>query len=198
MRLSFLGWNGSLWVTMLGLALNMVDSFNCFCSSFTCKFKTALLKLKNIMFIGETPTVHSRTICSSRVLLTAPRWSMSSLKGSGFVASGFFFSGRMMVSKFGSSWALNWGTCNCNHNVTGDYLLLWNATMMGFYVFTSSILLSSNFFSFSALLSCSLSSNENGQTSTWRFCGNWGWNGRPKWGTEGVFLCGGCLTWGTL
>lgn len=68
----------------------------------------------------------------------------------------------------------------------------------GLYAFTSSNLFSSNFFSFSALLSCSLSSNENGQTSTWRFSGNWGWNGRPKWGTGGTFICGGCLTWGTF
>lgn len=150
------------------------------------------------MFIGVTPTVHSRTICSSRVLFAAPRLSMRSLKGSGFVASSFFFSGRMTVLKFGSSWALNWGTCDCNHNVTGDSPLLWNATMVGFYVFTSSSLLPSNFFSFSALLSRSLSSKENGQTSTLRFCCNWGWNGRPKWGTEGANLCGGGLTWGTL
>lgn len=51
-----------------------------------------------------------RTICSQRLLLTAPRSSMSSLKGSGFVGSSFFFSGRTTVSKSGSGWALNCGT----------------------------------------------------------------------------------------
>lgn len=51
-----------------------------------------------------------RTICSQRLFFTAPRSSMSSLKGSGFVGSSFFFSGRTTVSKSGSGWALNCGT----------------------------------------------------------------------------------------
>lgn len=51
-----------------------------------------------------------RTICCQRLFLTAPRSSMSSLKGSGFVGSSFFFSGRTTVSKSGSGWALNCGT----------------------------------------------------------------------------------------
>lgn len=69
---------------------------------------------------------------------------------------------------------------------------------VGSDVFTSSSLFSSSFFSFCALFSCSLSSKENGQTSTWRCSGNWGWNGRPKWGTGGALICGGGLTLGEM
>ncbi len=36
-RLSFLGWKGSLWVTVLGLALKIAASSCCLCSSFTYK-----------------------------------------------------------------------------------------------------------------------------------------------------------------
>ena len=36
-RSGFLGWKGSLWVTVLGLALNVAASSCCFCSSFTYK-----------------------------------------------------------------------------------------------------------------------------------------------------------------
>lgn len=62
---------------------------------------------------------------------------------------------------------------------------------------TSSFCFSSSFFSFSARLSRSLSSKENGQTSTWRFSGRRGWKGRPKWGTLETLTGEGSFTWRT-
>lgn len=67
---------------------------------------------------GEHKRTKQRTICSKRLFFTAPRWSTSSLKGSGLVGSSFFFSGRTTASKSGNGWALNCGTCLGKENKT--------------------------------------------------------------------------------
>lgn len=79
------------------------------------------------------------------VLLTAPRSARNGPNSSDFVGSSFLFSWRPTVSKSGSVWALNCGT--------------------------SSFHFPSSLFSFSAILSHSLSSEEKGQISTWWFSG---------------------------
>lgn len=52
-RLSFLGWKGSLRVTVLGLALNTAASSCCFCSSFTYKAETDIrFILSDSLYLG--------------------------------------------------------------------------------------------------------------------------------------------------
>lgn len=119
-RLSFLGWNGSLLATVLGRALKRAASSCCFCSSFIWKNAEGVYESRRFLIMDEIQGVLLKqtnkqkkrccTICSQRLLLAAPRSSMSSLKGSGLVGSSFFFSGRTTVSKSGSGWALNCGT----------------------------------------------------------------------------------------
>lgn len=138
--------------------------------------------------VGTTSALVSRTffrtICCQRVFLTAPRSSMSSLKGSGFVGPCFFFSGRTTVSKSGSGWALNCGTWKVDkrHEIVSHCPFIPKSKRKHILEVTptSSFRISSSRFSFIALLSRSLSSKENGQTSTWWLSGNSGWNGRPK------------------
>lgn len=67
-------------------------------------------KLETLLGTERVSGRSRRTICSQRLIFTAPRSSSCSLNGSGFVGSSFFFSGRTTVLKSGSGWALNCGT----------------------------------------------------------------------------------------
>lgn len=78
---------------------------------------------KTFLHFGERKRAKQPTICSKRLFFTAPRWSTSSLKGSGFVGSSFFFSGRTTASKSGNGWALNCGTCKGVQTNTSDFLM---------------------------------------------------------------------------
>ncbi len=139
------------------------------------------------------------TICSQRSHFVAPRSSIISLKGAGLVGSATFFSGRCTSWKSGRGWALNLGTCEIwwGSPFRHSYKIKNNKTFscsIKKFNNTSSFLISSSFFSFITLRSCSRSSNEKGHISTWLLTGSLGWKGR-KWGTACALMGAGGFSW---